>query len=251
MFSPRLTFAATFFVLGWVAERRPDLVKDIQRGGPRNRQSRLLAPFDLQPDAGRVPRRLASQPRHTARNPRRSRDGLQGAELLHHAAIALGARRTGRRRFSVGFQHLPDAPRPLRHPRRAAGTAPHRTARRGALGVSASGISFHGPPVRRSAAAAGFASIPTESRAAGLRAINRAGRPFAVYLHPWELDPDQPRLTPGRMAAFRHYLNLRRTEGRLTRLLQDFRFGTLSRVPGVLAARRSPRRRRSKPYQHT
>jgi hypothetical protein len=62
----------------------------------------------------------------------------------------------------------------------------------------------------------------------GLRAVNGGGRPFAVYLHPWEFDPGQPRLAPGRLRAFRHYLNLRRTEGRLVRLLEDFSFGTLS-----------------------
>jgi len=62
----------------------------------------------------------------------------------------------------------------------------------------------------------------------GLRAINRAGRPFAVYLHPWEFDPDQPRLRPGWVRGFRHYVNLRRTEPRLRRLLGDFSFGTLS-----------------------
>src|SRR5262249_9650874 len=48
-----------------------------------------------------------------------------------------------------------------------------------------------------------------------LRAINREGRPFVVYLHPWELDPAQPRLNPGRVRAFRHYVNLHRTEERL------------------------------------
>jgi polysaccharide deacetylase family protein (PEP-CTERM system associated) len=61
-----------------------------------------------------------------------------------------------------------------------------------------------------------------------LRTINAAGRPFAVYLHPWELDPDQPRMPVGRLKRFRHYVNLHRTEGRLTRLLRDFRFGTLT-----------------------
>jgi succinoglycan biosynthesis protein ExoA len=64
----------------------------------------------------------------------------------------------------------------------------------------------------------------------GLRAINAQGRPFVAYLHPWELDPDQPRVSPGRLKAFRHYVNLRRTEERLTRLLGDFRLGTLSQV---------------------
>jgi polysaccharide deacetylase family protein (PEP-CTERM system associated) len=58
--------------------------------------------------------------------------------------------------------------------------------------------------------------------------INAARRPFAAYLHPWELDPDQPRVAAGRSARFRHYVNLDRTEGRLMRLLADFPFGTLS-----------------------
>ena len=62
----------------------------------------------------------------------------------------------------------------------------------------------------------------------GLRSINAAGRPFAFYLHPWEVDPDQPRLNPGWSRAFRHYVGLRRTEGRLVRLLRDFSFGTLT-----------------------
>jgi polysaccharide deacetylase family protein (PEP-CTERM system associated) len=66
----------------------------------------------------------------------------------------------------------------------------------------------------------------------GLQAINAEGRPFAVYLHPWEFDPDQPRLRPGWMRAFRHYVGLRWTEGRLMRLLKDFRFGTLTESLG-------------------
>jgi polysaccharide deacetylase family protein (PEP-CTERM system associated) len=67
----------------------------------------------------------------------------------------------------------------------------------------------------------------------GLQAINAAGRPAAVYLHPWELDPDQPRLAPGWARAFRHYVNLHRTEDRLRRLLRDFSFGTISEALSV------------------
>ena len=62
----------------------------------------------------------------------------------------------------------------------------------------------------------------------GLAAINAAGRPFAVYLHPWEFDPEQPRFAPGRLRAFRHYVNLHRTAPRLEQLLRDFRFGPVS-----------------------
>ena len=62
----------------------------------------------------------------------------------------------------------------------------------------------------------------------GLNAVARAGRPFQIYVHPWELDPGQPRL-PGRwLSRQRHYRNLDKTEARLARLLKNHRFGTLS-----------------------
>ena len=65
----------------------------------------------------------------------------------------------------------------------------------------------------------------------GIRYLNtREGQPAVVYLHPWELDPAQPRLQAGRLSRFRHYTNLHRMEERLVRLLQDFSFGTMSEV---------------------
>jgi hypothetical protein len=48
-----------------------------------------------------------------------------------------------------------------------------------------------------------------------------------MYLHPWELDPDQPRMAGSRLSTFRHYLNLDKTEARLKRLLSDFPFTTI------------------------
>jgi len=52
--------------------------------------------------------------------------------------------------------------------------------------------------------------------------------PAIVYLHPWEVDPDQPRLAGSRLSRFRHYRNLDQTESRLRRLLADFRFGPIA-----------------------
>jgi hypothetical protein len=67
----------------------------------------------------------------------------------------------------------------------------------------------------------------------GIDRVNRAEkRPVVFYLHPWEIDPDQPRLPAGRLGRFRHYRNLSETEGRLRRLLSEFRFG---RVDAVVA----------------
>ena len=50
------------------------------------------------------------------------------------------------------------------------------------------------------------------------------------YLHPWEIDPDQPRLAGASLTAIRHYHNLGKTEDRLRRLLKEFRFGPLADV---------------------
>ena len=65
----------------------------------------------------------------------------------------------------------------------------------------------------------------------GIRYLNRReDQPAVVYLHPWELDPEQPRLPAGKLSRFRHYTNLHRMEERFVRLLQDFSFGPMSEV---------------------
>jgi polysaccharide deacetylase family protein (PEP-CTERM system associated) len=65
----------------------------------------------------------------------------------------------------------------------------------------------------------------------GIRYLNRReGQPAVVYLHPWELDPAQPRLPAGKLSRFRHYTNLHKMEERFVRLLQDFSFGTMAEV---------------------
>jgi polysaccharide deacetylase family protein (PEP-CTERM system associated) len=76
-----------------------------------------------------------------------------------------------------------------------------------------------------------FRLFPYELTRLGLQRINHIeGQSFVFYLHPWELDPDQPRMNGAKWKSrFRHYLNLHKTEERLWRLLSDFRFGTISR----------------------
>src|SRR5690606_19306621 len=61
--------------------------------------------------------------------------------------------------------------------------------------------------------------------------INELHRqPFMFYIHPWELDPNQPRLPGTFRSRFRHYQNLKSTEAKLDRLLPTFCFGTLTEV---------------------
>ena len=71
--------------------------------------------------------------------------------------------------------------------------------------------------------------------------INRRGRqPFMFYVHPWEIDPDQPRVpVRSRLSRFRHYVGLRKSEGKLQRLLTKFRFGRMSDVVEASGERES------------
>jgi polysaccharide deacetylase family protein (PEP-CTERM system associated) len=65
----------------------------------------------------------------------------------------------------------------------------------------------------------------------GISRINRREQlPAIFYLHPWEIDPDQPKLAAGRLTRARHYCNLGRTESRLRRLLTDFQFDAIETV---------------------
>jgi hypothetical protein len=68
----------------------------------------------------------------------------------------------------------------------------------------------------------------------GLERINRVeGMPFTFYLHPWELDPDQPRLNSVSFRSrFRHYVNLDKTEERFNKLLRDFAFSSIGETIG-------------------
>jgi Domain of unknown function (DUF3473) len=64
-----------------------------------------------------------------------------------------------------------------------------------------------------------------------LSAVNREDQmPFVFYLHPWEIDPGQPRVPASLLSRFRHYNNLHKCEPRLRALLGDFRFSTMREV---------------------
>ena len=63
-----------------------------------------------------------------------------------------------------------------------------------------------------------------------LRKMERLGRPAALYMHPWEFDPEQPRVRASWSRRFRHYVNLDKTLPRLEALLSEFEFGTFADV---------------------
>lgn len=78
-----------------------------------------------------------------------------------------------------------------------------------------------------------FRMLPYKWFKYGFRYCAHKGRPAVFYLHPWEVDPDQPRISAiPAMKRFRHYVNLDKTLDRLERLISDFPFTTMKRVLG-------------------
>jgi hypothetical protein len=76
-----------------------------------------------------------------------------------------------------------------------------------------------------------FRLLPYTVTRMGLRKLNeQLRRPFVFYLHPWEIDPGQPRIKASALSQFRHYTNIDRCEARLRKLIGDFRFTTMSDV---------------------
>jgi polysaccharide deacetylase family protein (PEP-CTERM system associated) len=124
--------------------------------------------------------------------------------------------------FPIAHDHygIPDAPR-FPHYKSLAGG--RRIAEFPPSTVRIGGVNF---PV---AGGGYFRLLPYPVTSWAIRRINnKEAQPAMVYLHPWEIDPEQPRIAAGWRSRFRHYQNLRSTEAKLTQLLDDFSWGPMS-----------------------
>jgi polysaccharide deacetylase family protein (PEP-CTERM system associated) len=114
--------------------------------------------------------------------------------------------------------------------------APASTVRWGALNLPIAGGGY-------------FRLLPYAWTRWGIDRLNeREHKPAIFYLHPWEIDPDQPRLETGALSRLRHYTNLDKTETRFRTLLRDFEFAPLGTVLHGLGKRRTDSARVPLPY---
>jgi len=221
---------ATFFVLGWVAERFPSIVASIAAAGhelaSHGFMHRLV--YEQTPDAFREDVRRAKaliedQAGQAVRGYRApsysiTRKSLWALDVLVEEGYAYDASIFPIRHDRYG---IPDAPRHPYSLKRAAGAlaeAPPSTVRMGSMNLPVAGGGY-------------FRLLPYGWTRWGIGRINGAEKqPAIFYLHPWEIDPAQPRLQASAISRFRHYRHLDKTEGRLRRLLSDFRFGRLDAV---------------------
>jgi len=218
---------ATFFVLGWVAERLPRLVVEIARRGHEiachgyaHRLVYRLGPERFRDDVARGKRILEDCIGSRIAGFRAASCSIIGTTLwaldilieegfeydssifpVHHDIYGI----PGFHRFAVRL-------------RRAAGEIVE-------IPLSTVRLLGRNWPV----AGGGYLRIfPYWITRLSVQRLNRREHaPAIVYVHPWELDTDQPRLPAGALSRFRHYTNLRRTESRLRRLLGEFTFAPI------------------------
>jgi len=223
--------AATFFVLGWVAERDPALVREIHdRGhevachGFAHRLIYAMAPATFQADVRRAKRAV---------------EDAIGAPILGYRAPTFSVVRGTLWALGVlaeeGFRY-DSSIFPIRHDRYGIPNAPrfpHRIAELAGSGMVEFPITTLAVGTARLPFSGGgyFRLLPYPGIRAALRSVNRReGMPGIVYLHPWEVDPEQPRLPIHGLSRLRHYVNLGGTERKLERLLTDFEFAPAGRV---------------------
>lgn len=219
---------ATFFTLGWIAERYPELIRRIvdaghevashgyghERASAQKRES-FLADIRL---ARMVLEDVAGQAVVGYRAPSFS---IGKSNPWAHECIAEAGYAYSSSVYPIKHDHygMPDAPR-----------FPYRLDC-GLVEVPVSTVRLMG---RNWPAGGGgfFRLLPYAVSRWQIERVNREdGRPAIFYFHPWEVDPEQPRvLEASAKTRFRHYVNLERTEGRLRRLLRDFSWGRADEI---------------------
>ena len=222
---------ATFFILGWVAERSPALVRRIAEAGHElachSHHHALvyeLSPAEFKADTLRAAAAIsdAAGIRPTAyRAPSYSiiRRSLWALEILVECGFTTDSSIYPIRHDRYGIPGHPRHPHILQTPSGPILEVPPATASLSATRIVPVGGGGY------------LRLLPYRYTAAGIRRINADEQaPACIYFHPWEIDTAQPRLASSRLARARTYLGLHGMQRKLSRLLRDFDFAPLSDV---------------------
>lgn len=221
---------ATFFTLGWIAERHPDLVRRIVAAGHE------IASHGW--SHIRVINQRSADFRQDVIRTRAFLEDLSGQQVKGYraASYSIGAGNLWALEILQETGHLYSSSiYPIRHDLYGMPEAPrfpfHPNGADGLLEIPLTTVEL----LERKLPCGGggwFRLLPYRLTRQALRRVNqRDGQACVFYFHPWEIDPQQPR-TPGinLKTRFRHYLNLNRMEPRLRNLLQDFDWGRMDEV---------------------
>lgn len=229
---------ATFFTLGWIAERHPRVVRaivgmghEIASHGWDHRHADRQTRAEFFTDVARTKALLEDQGGCEVKGYRAphfsiSRNNLWALASLAEAGYCYSSSTHPVLHDSYG---IPEGPRFAFYPLPGCNflEIPVTTVRLFKRNWPCSGGGY-------------FRLLPYEISARALARVNREGSPCVFYVHPWEVDPAQPRVLAAPLKSrARHYLNLKKTETRLAQLLQTFRWGRMDEIflpPATLAS---------------
>jgi polysaccharide deacetylase family protein (PEP-CTERM system associated) len=225
----RYSTKATFFVLGWVAERYPTLVKSLADDG----HEIASHGYGHELVYNQTPERF----RDDVKRAKSVLEDLTGKAVLGYRAPSFSINRQTQWALSILVEegHAYDSSMYNRFHRSSEnasmGCVEIETAAGRIWEIAPSTVTLMG--VQIPVAGGGyFRLFPYAASKAFLKRLEGQGSTFVIYLHPWEIDPDQPRMEGPWLSQFRHYLNLRKTQQRLDRLLTDFQFSPIREVLG-------------------
>ena len=225
--------SATFFTLGWIAERHPTMVRRIVAAGHE------LASHGYA--HGRADRQQPAEFRADIARAKRLLEDIGGVAVRGYRAPTVSINASNQWAFRIleeeGYAYsssinpirhdlygMPDAPRTAFQPDGCAlWEVPMTTLRLGSRNLPCAGGGY-------------FRLLPYALFRRGLARVNRyENLPGIFYFHPWEIDPGQPRVACRWKSRLRHYTNLKRMAPKLTCLLQDFAWDRMDRAFNALS----------------
>ena len=219
---------ATFFTLGWVAERYPALVRRIVEGGHElashgygHERASDLTPAAFHQDVTRAKKLLEDLGGQAVKGYRAPSFSIGTGNLWAFDTLAQAGYVYSSSVYPIQHDHygMPDSPRFAYRLANGVTEVPVTTVRMMNRNLPSSGGGY-------------FRLLPYAWSRWLLRRVNAHDRESAVfYFHPWEIDTEQPRIAGiDAKTRFRHYVNIGRMENRLRQLLQDFRWGRMDQI---------------------
>ena len=219
---------ATFFTLGWIAERYPQLVREIVAQGHElashgygHERASDLSEGDFFADIDRAKKMLEDIGGVSVQGYRAPSFSIGTKNLWAFDSLARAGYRYSSSIYPIHHDHygMPDAPRFAHQVRAGVLEIPITTLRMGGRNFPSSGGGY-------------FRLLPYAMSRWMLRRVNqRDGQPAIFYFHPWEIDAGQPRVAGiDAKTRFRHYVNIDRMPARLEQLLRDFAWGRMDRI---------------------
>jgi len=219
---------ATFFTLGWIAERYPQLVRRIAEQGHEvashgygHQRASELSRAEFSADIQRAKGVLEDLTGQEVAGYRAPSFSIGTANLWALDSLARAGHRYSSSIYPIRHDHygMPDAPRFMHQAADGLIEIPITTLRLFNRNLPSSGGGY-------------FRLLPYALSRWMLQRVNDADQESAVfYFHPWEIDPGQPRIAGiDRKTRFRHYVNIHRMDRRLQSLLGDFKWGRMDRL---------------------